>query len=99
MVHMNNQGLTNLYGSVVFHIQCRLVLFLGAKAWSVEGTLLSPDIIVSHLAKQLLFSSEYSTNDLLLQFNNKLFKSFQSTVVFVILYKMIITDELSLNIE
>ena len=29
VTHMNDQGLTNLYGSVVFHIQHQLVLFLG----------------------------------------------------------------------
>ena len=29
VTHTNDQGLTNLYGSVVFHIQHRLVLFLG----------------------------------------------------------------------
>ena len=29
MTRMNDQGLTNLYGSVVFHIQHRLVLFSG----------------------------------------------------------------------
>ena len=29
VMHTNNQGLTNVYGSVVFHIQHRLVLFLG----------------------------------------------------------------------
>ena len=28
-MHANDQGLTNLYGSVVFHIQHQLVLFLG----------------------------------------------------------------------
>ena len=28
MTRVNNQGVTNLYGSVVFHIQHRLVLFL-----------------------------------------------------------------------
>ena len=30
MTLMNDQGVTNLYGSVVFHIQHRLVLFLGS---------------------------------------------------------------------
>ena len=29
MTRMNDQGLTNLFESVVFHIQHRLVLFLG----------------------------------------------------------------------
>ena len=29
VMRTNDQGLTNLYGSVVFHIQHRLVLFLG----------------------------------------------------------------------
>ena len=29
VMHTNNQGLTNLYWSAVFHIQHRLVLFLG----------------------------------------------------------------------
>ena len=29
VMRMNDQGLTNLYGSVVFHIQHQLVLFLG----------------------------------------------------------------------
>ena len=30
VTHTNDQGLTNLYGSVVFHIQHRLVLFSGS---------------------------------------------------------------------
>ena len=30
MMRTNDQGLTNLHGSAVFHIQHQLVLFLGA---------------------------------------------------------------------
>ena len=45
-----------------------------AKAWSKGGLLSLSDIIACYSEEQPLFSSEDSTYELLLQFNNMLFK-------------------------
>ena len=52
MMCMNYQGLTNWYGSVVFHILSQLALFLcpsNAQAGSLKGVVLSIYFVVDNI--------------------------------------------------